>query len=206
VDSVLWRGEDTLDAAEALSEQIRELPESALPLIVAGGSFNSDRHETRMQPGGREVIDALLRGADPEKVFFVIGHRLTAHERYLVENNRGRFQIYAIVPAALRPAELARLRTSGASVRASIEPSGNGVYKSFAYEIFKRRSSLLLAFDGNSPAANLVQEAKNSPGRCTILADGASRALRAKARSLQGYVRCLDELDDPVAEILKHIE
>ena len=205
VDSVLWRGEDTLDAAEALSEQIRELPESALPLIVAGGSFNSDRHETRMQPGGREVIDALLRGADPEKVFFVIGHRLTAHERYLVENNRGRFQIYAIVPAALRPAELARLRRSGVSVRVSIEPSGNGVYKSFAYEIFKRRPSLLLAFDGNSPAANLVQEAKNARRKCAIYVSRRCRALRAKAHMLQGYVSLFDE-DAAFAEelIAKH--
>ena len=97
------------------------------------------------------------------------------------------------MPAALSAAETARLRRSGVSVRVSIEPSGNGVYKSFAYEIFKRRSSLLLAFDGNSPAANLVQEAKNGRYKCAICVSRRCRALCAKARMLEGYVRLFDE-------------
>ena len=96
-------------------------------------------------------------------------------------------------------------RRSGVTVRPSIEPSGNGLYKSFAYEIFKRRASVLLAFDGNSPAANLVQEAKNGRFKCDIYVDGRCRALCAKARMLQGYVRVFGRTDDPAGEILdKH--
>jgi hypothetical protein len=192
-DAALWTGGGKRDAAAALREQTRELPAGKIPLIVAGGSFNSDRHATQMRSGGRAILDTLLEKADPDKLFFIVGHRLTAYERYLVEHNRGKFEIFAIVPAALSAAETARLRRSGVGVRVSIEPSGNGVYKSFAYEIFKRRPSLLLAFDGNSPAANLVQEAKNGRHKCAIYVSRRSRALCAKARMLQGYVRLFDE-------------
>lgn len=101
-----------------------------------------------------------------------------------------------------RPPERDRLRRSGVKVRVSVEPSANGVYKSFAYEIFKRRASLLLAFDGKSPAANLVQEAKNGRAHCDIYLDGRARALRAKAQMLEGYVRLLQDLDDPAQTLL----
>ena len=192
-DSALWAGGGKAEAALALRDQIRELPEGKTPILLAGGSFNSDRHATRIRPGGREAVDALLEGADPEKVFFVIGHSLTGYERYLAEQNRGRFALYAFVPSALSEAEIGRLRRSGVSVRVSIEQSGNGVYKSFAYEIFKRRKSLLLAFDGNSPAANLVQEAKNGRHKCAIYVSARCRALTAKARMLQGYAHTFEE-------------
>ena len=185
--------------------QICPLPDTGLPLILAGGSFNNDRHVTRVNEEGKRILDTLLREADPNKTFFVIGHRLSGYERYLVERNAGRFAIYAFVPSGVSRAERDRLQRSGVAVRPSIEPSGNGLYKSFAYEIFKRRASVFLAFDGNSPAANLVQEAKNGRFRCDIYVDGRCRALGAKARMLQGYVRVFSKKDDPAAEILdKH--
>ena len=205
VSSVLWWAKDKLDTQEALAGQIDQLPETGLPLLLAGGSFNNDRHVTRMTEEGKRIIDTLLREADPKKLFFVIGHRLSGYERYLVEQNAGRFTIYAFVPSAVSRAEQERLRRSGVRIRPSIEPSGNGLYKSFAYEIFKRRASVLLAFDGNSPAANLVQEAKNGRFRCSIYVDGRCRALSAKARMLQGYVYVFSRDDDVAAEILdKH--
>ena len=201
-EAQFWRTDGRLDAAAALSDQIEPLPQEGLPLIVAGGSFSGDRRPAKMHAHGRALIDALLRKADPDEVFFVVGHRLSSYERYLVEQNRGRFRVFAFVPTAITRAERDRLRRYGVGVRVSIEPSGNGVYKSFAYEIFKRRPSVLLALEGKSPAANLVQEAKNAREKCAIFADGSSRVLRAKAKSLQGYVRLLQEVDDPVTEIL----
>ena len=203
--SVLWKGGDKLDTLSALAEQIHPLPRTGLPVILAGGSFNNDRHATRVSEEGKRILDTLLREGDPGKLFFVIGHRLSGYERYLVEHNAGRFRICAFVPSAVSPSERDRLRRSGVTVRPSIEPSGNGLYKSFAYEIFKRRASVLLAFDGNSPAANLVQEARNGRFKCDIYVDGRCRALSAKARMLQGYVRVFARGDDPAAEILdKH--
>ena len=46
---------------------------------------------------GREVLqkllDALLNELDPEKVFFVVGHKLTGQEGFLVKENT-KFDIY----------------------------------------------------------------------------------------------------------------
>ena len=188
-DSVLWQGGDKLDTAEALRDRIAPLPAEGLPVVLCGGSFDSARRSSRPRADSLRLIDELLARADPDKVFFVLGHRLRGCERYLAEKAAGRFRIYAIVPSALSRAEAARLRRAGVLIRPSIEPSGNGLYKSFAYEIFKRRPSVLLAFDGNSPAANLVQEARNGRFKCAIYVDGRCRALAAKARMLQGYVK-----------------
>ena len=206
VQTELFHQGKRLESAAELKEQVCPLPQGKTPLVLAGGSFNSDRHQTRLRAGNCRLIDALLHEGDPEKLFFVVGHRLSGYERYLVEQNRGKFSVFAVVPSSISRAERDRLRRSGVGVRLSVEPGGNGLYKSFGYEIFRRRDSVLLAFDGNSPAANLVQEARNSPGRCAIFVDGASRALRDKARSLQGYVRCLDDEADPVGAILKNIK
>lgn len=202
----LLRQEGRVEAAEELGDRVLPLPQEMTPVVLAGGSFNSERRQTKTREKGLRLIDGLLRRGDPEKIFFVVGHRLSGYEKYLVEQNRGRFLIFAIVPSALSRAECERLRRSGVGLRLSVEPSGNGLYKSFGYEIFKRRPSVLLAFDGNSPAANLVQEAKNCRGRCAIFVDGASRALRAKAQSLQGYVRLLGEPEEAVGAILAEIE
>jgi len=202
VESVLWRGSARVDAREALASRIRELPADRFPIILAGGSFNGDRHSTRVGEDGKRLIEELLRLADPEKVFFVIGHRLSGYERFLAEQNAGRFALFAIVPSALSAAERSRLLRAGVSVRLSVEPSGNGLYKSFAYELFKRRPSVLLAFDGKSPAANLVQEARNGREKCDIYVDERCRVLRAKARTLQGYVRPLGTAETSAGSIL----
>ena len=92
---------------------------------------------------------------------------------------------------------------SSSEIRISIEPTGLGLYKSFAYEIFRRRPSVLLAFDGNSAAANLVQEAKNGREKCDIYIDGRSRALKSKASTLQGYVKVFGPSDDVAEAILE---
>jgi len=68
-----------------------------------------------------------------------------------------------------------------------------GVYKSFAYEIFKRRAAILIAMDGNSSGANMIQEANNSRYKCRIYVDKHSRILRAKADSLQGYLTLFED-------------
>ena len=205
-ETVLLRQSERLDTAAELAAQIRPLPEEKIPVILAGGSFNSERRQTHMRAQGLRLIDELLRRGDPEKLFFVVGHRLAAYEKFLAEQNRGRFEIFALVPSSLSRAECERLRGSGVGLRVSVDPSGNGLYKSFGHEIFHRRPAVLLAFDGNSPAANLVQEAKNGRYRCAIFVDGACRALLAKARSLQGYVRCFGDAEDPAAEILQAVE
>lgn len=203
--SVLWNTGGKKDAEQQLSAQIAAFPDG-IPVILAGGSFNSDRHTTKIREEGKQLIDALLQNADSEKIFFVVGHRLCGYEKYLAEQNKGRFRIFAFVPGMLSPAEARRLTASGLSVRPAIEQNGNGLYKSIAYEIFKRRPSVLLAFDGNSPAINLVQEAKNGRYKCRIYLDAHSRTLAAKGKTLQGYVHLFRKKDDVLREILEYTD
>ena len=73
--------------------------------------------------------------------------------------------------------------------------SFSGMIFSFAYEIFKRMPSALLAFDGNSAALNLIQEARNGRRKCRIYINPKSRGLAAKARLLEGYVSPLGDPD-----------
>lgn len=200
---VLWVSQGKLDAQQELEAQIQPLPEGKLPIVLAGGSFNNNQHVTKLNPQGMNTIDKLLRLADPEKCFFVVGHSCSGYERYLIQQNEGKFQIFSVVPTMISRTERDRLQKADVKVRISIEPTGLGLYKSFAYEVFKRRPSVLLAFDGNSAAANLVQEAKNGREKCDIYIDGRCRALKAKAATLQGYVTIFGPGDDPAAMILE---
>lgn len=193
------------DAAEFLKDRIREVPRNKMPVVICGGSFNSDSHHTRMHEEGRELIDLLLEKADPEKICFVTGHKLSAYERYLIDHNKGRFEIYAFVPSALSETEIRRIRKQDISVRISIESAGMGIYKSVSYEIFKQRDSVLIALDGNSPAVNLIQEANNAKYKCRIFVDGRAKTLHAKALSLQGYVTVFTEAEDTAGKILNWI-
>ena len=199
---VLWLSNGKMASQLALAARIRELPETGTPIVLAGGSFNNSQHVTKQREQGKAVIDKLLAQADPQKCFFVIGHSCSAYERYLIRQNAGKFRIFAIIPSMISRSQRDRIRRSGVNVRISIEPTGLGLYKSFAYEIFRRRPSVLLAFDGNSAGANLVQEAKNARRKCDIYIDARSRALRAKADMLQGYVTVFSDKDDPAEMIL----
>ena len=68
-----------------------------------------------------------------------------------------------------------------------------GIYKSFNYEIFERRHSVVIALDGNSAGENLIQEAHNGKGKAWILVYERARTMRLKAESLEGYVSFFDE-------------
>ena len=197
----LWRDAGKTDAAEALKNQIAAFPEDRRPIIIAGGSFNNSRHRTAVKEEDKAFLDALLEAADPEKVFFVVGHTLKGQEGYLVRRAAGRFRVFAIVPTRITHAEKTRLAESGVGILLSIESSGMGLYKSFAYEIFKRMPSALIVFDGNSAALNLIQEAKNGRNKSLIYINPRSRELTAKARMLEGYVQ---PIGDP-EEILRSV-
>ncbi len=197
----LWQGGEKLDAAEALQDRISPLPAGMTPVVVAGGSFNNSRHRSILRAEEREIIDALLADADPERCFFVVGHTLSGQEGYLVRRAAGRFRIFALVPSRVSRTELARLRAARVEIIVSIESSGMGLYKSFSYEIFKRTPSVLLAFDGNSAALNLIQEARNGREKCRIFINPRSRGLAAKARMLEGYVRPLHDAGQLFAEL-----
>ena len=153
-------------------------------------------------------MDQLLKFLNPEEACFIIGHKLSGYEKYLVEHNKKNFRIYSVVPSLLTQKEVARLRDAGVHIRVSTESEGMGIYKSFNYEIFERRPALVIAFDGNSSATNLIQEARNGKGKAAIMIWNHSKTLRQKAASLQGYVSCFDadsSLVDGIKEYQKKL-
>lgn len=168
-------------------EKIAELPWDKYPVVIAGGSFSSGG-AAKLSDSDEELLDALLAELDPTKIFFVVGHKLQGHEKYLVQNNKI-FDVYSIIPSLMDEKQMKRLsKVELKGIRISTESQEMGIYKSFNYEIFERRNSVLLAFDGNSSIANLVQEARNGKGRSWIFVHPKSAMLKAKAASLDGYV------------------
>lgn len=208
-ERTVFTDESKLPAKDVLLPVIRELPQDGLPVVVVGGSFNHDRRLTIVRRETTDIIDYILQTADPTAVFFVVGHRIQGYERYLIDQNRsvygGKFRIFAMVPSMISAAEEKKLLRSGVFIRVSIEPSAMGLYKSFAYEIFKRRRSLMLALDGNSAGANMIQEAKNAKYICRTYVASHARILRTKARSIEGYVTVFSHPEDILAMIGKDL-
>lgn len=192
-------GRKLLDSNTELEDQIEELPWDRMPVVVAGGSFNTQKRTTRVTPEGTELVEKMVEQLNPREYFFVLGHTLQGYERHLLECNRKRaeegkepFRIFCFVPARLTKTQLQRLKKEDVRIRVSTESQAMGIYKSFNYEIFERRPSVVVAFDGNSAAENLIQEAKNGKGDAKILVWERAGALRRKAVSLEGYVRLFE--------------
>lgn len=181
---------------------IKELPWDKYPIIIAGGSFTSSE-SVRVSEQDRALLDVLLQTMDPKKVFFVIGYKMTGHEKYIVEHN-DKFEIYSIIPALMTSRQMQRLKKKKISgVRISTEAQEMGIYKSFNYEIFEQRNCVLFAFEGNSAVANLVQEARNGKGRAWIFVYPKSKMLKAKAKSLEGYVTWNASAEDVIEKIFE---
>lgn len=191
-----------LDANAELKDQIQDLPWDRTPVIVMGGSFNSEKRATHMTKEGQKQLDALLNALNPDETFFVIGHKLRGYEKYLVDHNEKGFRIFAFVPSRLARKEVTALKDSGVFIRVSTESEGMGIYKSFNYEIFERRPSILVGFDGNSAGGNMLQEAKNGKGSARIFVWEKCTALREKAASLRGYVGIFDAGHPLASEIM----
>ncbi len=204
--STLESGESKLDSARVLSDAVSPLPAEGIPLMIVGGSFNSSGRASRIRPGEAELIRQILDHVDPEKVFLVLGHTLSGQEKLFHALNRGRLREWAFVPSRITEKEAKTLRDSGVGIRIAIEPTAMGVYKSVSYEIFKRRASVLMAFDGNSAGCNMIQEARNGKGKCAILVSGRSRLLRSKANTLEGYVSLWDTGVQAVSKVLEALE
>ena len=186
-------------------DQVRDLPWDKFPIIIAGGSFSSGRTAQAISQQDKELLQAILQQLDPQKVFFVLGHKLLAHEKYILQHNPG-FDIYCIIPSLMDSKQVRRLSNAPIQgIRISTESQEMGIYKSFNYEIFERRNCALLAFDGNSAVANLVQEARNGKGYARIFLYPRSPMLKAKAASLQGYVT-LHASANSVIEAIKQLQ
>jgi len=196
-----------IESEKILKNKIKKLPEDKIPIIIAGGSFNAKNRVTQTTEAGIQMLEELIQKIDNKKVYFVIGHKMEGYEKAIIDISKKlhkKFEIYAIIPKMVSTEEANKLMdTAITGIRISTENEGLGIYKSFNYEIFERRSSVVIAFDGNSPVSNLVQEAKNGKGKSKIYVNEENYNLRVKAKTLQGYVIPFKIGDNIVGKILE---
>ena len=202
-----------LDSAYEFQDIVVKLPEDKIPIIIAGGSFNGGERETVIDENGIKAIKQLVDELDEQKVYFVVGHKMTGYEKAVIDYAKSvnkNFEVNAIVPKEITVEDAQRLLNEKIDgVRISTEKE-MAIYKSFNYEIFERRNSIVVAFDGNSPVSNLVQEAKNGKGKAKIYVNSDVQTLKEKAQSLEGYVKefkinqnVADEIVEDYPEIKK---
>ena len=198
---------NNLESDKELKEKIRKLPENKVPIIIAGGSFNSKGRKTILTEEGRNILKELMQKVDEKNAYFVIGHKMEGYEKAIVDISKELnkdFEIDAIIPKQVSKKvkeKLLQKELNGVCI--STESEELGIYKSFNYEIFERRSSVVVAFDGNSPVSNLVQEAKNGKGKAKIYINEENQALNEKAKSLGGYVIPFNMRQNIVDKILE---
>ena len=185
-NNIPLRINNKIESEEILKNKIKPLPTDKMPIIIAGGSFNAKHRETRVTEQGIQMLEELIKKIDNQKAYFVIGHKVEGYEKALINLTNKlhkKFEIYAIIPKMISKEVGERLQNKSISgIRISTESEEFGIYKSFNYEIFERRTSIVIAFDGNSPVSNLVQEAKNGKGKSSIYVNTENYNLRVKGK------------------------
>ena len=186
-------GKDTdVNSEDVLKDKIIKLPTDKVPVVVAGGSFNTLGRETVISASGLNILKELIMNLDSDKAYFVIGHKMQGYEKAILDISKElnkKFEIDAIITKKIDKDladQLLEKDLNGVCI--STESEELGIYKSFNYEIFERRPSVVVAFDGNSPVSNLVQEAKNGKGKSKIYINDDVEALKEKASYLDGYI------------------
>lgn len=182
-----------INSENEFKTKIKNLPQDKLPIIIAGGSFNSDNRKTELTDEGKQILTDLIKKVNSNKAYFVVGHKMEGYEKAIFDISKSlnkKFEVNAIIPKYISEEEKENLEKESSlnGFRISNQSEELGIYKSFNYEIFERRNSVVLAFDGNSPVSNLIQEAKNGKGKAKIYINDKTPALHEKAQSLDGYV------------------
>ena len=201
------RAFNNLDTEKELKNKIKELPTDKVPVIIAGGSFNTKGRETVPSEEGINVLKEFIKKINSNNAYLVVGHKMQGYEKAVVdiakEVNKN-IEINAIVPKVVTEKVKNRLleeKVDGICI--SPETEELGIYKSFNYEIFERRESIVIAFDGNSAVSNLVQEAKNGKGKAKIYVNEENSILYDKAKSLGGYVIPFNINQDITSKIIE---
>ena len=206
-NNMQMRINNNLESEDIFKDKIKQLPVDKIPIIIAGGSFNKKGRQTQVDDKGIELLRELIKKIDSNKAYFVIGHKMQGYEKEIVHIIRSlneKIEIYAIIPRMIAEEDANNLLESKITgIRISIESDEMGIYKSFNYEIFERRESIVIAFDGNSAVSNLVQEAKNGKGKAKIYVNEENSILYDKAKSLGGYVIPFNINQDITSKIIE---
>lgn len=205
-NSIILKHNKNVESAKVLKNLVTKLPEDKVPIIIAGGSFNARGRETVLDENGKKILTELIKKVSSKKAYFVVGHKMQGYEKALIDISKKlnkKFEINAIIPKLVSENVKNNILEENINgICISPEEEEFGIYKSFNYEIFERRNSVVLAFDGNSPVSNLVQEAKNGKGKAKIYVNSDVSTLREKAKSLTGYVVPFNTTENIVEKIL----
>ena len=197
---------NNIETEKELKEKIKTLPVDKTPVIIAGGSFNTKGRETIATEDGVKLLKKFMENVDNNNIYFVIGHKMQGYEKAIVDISKElnkKFEIDAIVPKMVTEKVKNRLLDQNIDgICISPETEELGIYKSFNYEIFERRKAVVIAFDGNSPVLNLVQEAKNGKGKSKIYVNQENELLKKKADTLEGYVVPFEMKENIIDKIL----
>lgn len=210
LEAIDTKGVNNLNSYKIFKEKIVELPQDKTPIVIAGGSFNSKGRMTVLNEETRKALKELLQKIDNENTYILIGHKVQGYERAVLDISKElnkKFNVTAVVPKYV--SEDIRENLENVSnlngIYVSPDPSELGIYKSFNYEIFERRSSVVVAFDGNSPVSNLIQEAKNGKAKAKIYVNSDVQLLKEKAKSLNGYVKLFGANQSLAEEVLQDV-
>lgn len=203
-----YENNNILNSDKVFKGKIVNLPTDKTPIVIAGGSFNSKGRVTMPREETRQALKEFLEKIDDKKAYILIGHKVQGYERAVLDISKElkkNFHVTAVVPKYISEDIRANIDNNEAigGIYVSPDPSEFGIYKSFNYEIFERRNSIVVAFDGNSPVSNLIQEAKNGKGKANIYVNSDVELLQEKARSLGGYVKAFNNNVNLANEILK---
>ena len=193
LEAIDTMGANNLNSYKIFKEKIVNLPTDKTPIVIAGGSFNSKGRITTINEAAKGALKDLLQKVDDKSAYIIIGHKMQGYERAVLDISKElhkKFNVTAVVPKYVSEDIKDNLESNKelSGIYVSPDPSELGIYKSFNYEIFERRNSVVLAFDGNSPVSNLIQEAKNGKGKAKIYVNSEVDVLKEKAKSLGGYV------------------
>ena len=201
------REENNLNSYKIFEDKIVSLPQDKTPIVIAGGSFNSKGRITIPKESTKKALKKLLEEVDNKSTYILIGHKMQGYERAVLDISKElnkKFNVTAVVPKYVSEDIRENLENSDLTgIYVSPDPSELGIYKSFNYEIFERRNSVVVAFDGNSPVSNLIQEAKNGKGKAKIYVNSDVELLKEKANTLEGYVKVFGNTEDLASEILE---
>lgn len=208
LDTIDTKGTNKLNSYNVFKEKIVNLPQDKTPIIIAGGSFNSKGRVTMPNEAIKKSLKELLEKVDNKNTYILIGHKMQGYERAVLDISKElkkKFDVTAVVPKFVSEDIRENLDSNQdlSGIYVSPDPSELGIYKSFNYEIFERRNSVVVAFDGNSPVSNLIQEAKNGKGKAKIYVNSDVDVLKEKAKSLDGYVRLFNGEESLAREILE---
>lgn len=193
-----------LDADKLFQNKITKMPEGKMPVIIAGGSFNTQGRKTILTDKSRQILEELVESLDAEKTYFVVGHKMQGYEKELIDvvKEKGKkFQITAVVPRKIDEQIRENIEGNVDNVYISKLNEEAGIYMGFRNGIFDHVPAMVFAFDGNSPVNNLIQDAKNTKNK-TIYVNEDVRTLKEKAELLKGYVKTFKEENGIINKIL----